>query len=150
MAYSKLPDLWRTSKRLAKLLTNPAERLTEPTPSRPRMHKLAQRLAADEVSALQDALQTGASLAELQQQFGLSRGSVQRILREGGVRRRRQSLTGDEIKVLVERYEAGLTIRRIAAEQNLPKTTVQDALARAAVVMRPTAKRVHARDKEQS
>jgi DNA-directed RNA polymerase specialized sigma24 family protein len=35
--------------------------------------------------------------------------------------------------VLVERYEAGQTIREIAAEQDLPKTTVQDALARAGI-----------------
>jgi DNA-directed RNA polymerase specialized sigma24 family protein len=140
--YSKLPHLWSLSKRLAKLLANPMERLTEPAPSRPHVHKLAHRLTAEKVRALQDAFQDGASLAELQQLFGLGRGSVQRVLREAGVRRRRKSLTDAEVTELVTRYETGLTIREIAAEQGLAKTTVQDALARAGVAMRPAARRV--------
>ena len=119
--YSKQPHLWRSSKRLAKLLTNPMERPTEPTSSVPHMHKLAQRLTAEEVRALQDAYQAGASLAELQQRFHLSRGSVQRLLREAGVRRRRKSLTDPEVAELVARYIAGLTIREVAAEQDLPR-----------------------------
>ena len=138
--YSKQPHLWRTSKRLAKLLTNPMERPAEPTPSRPRVHKLAHRLTAEEVRTLRQEYRAGAPLADLQQRFGLSRGSVQRLLREAGVRRRRKSLTDTEVAGLVERYEAGLTIREIAAEQNLPKTTVQDALARAGVQMRPASR----------
>jgi predicted DNA binding protein len=139
--YSKQPHLWRTSKRLAKLLANPMERPTELAPSRPHVHKLAQRLTAEEVRALQVAYRAGASLAELQQQFGLSRGSVQRILREAGVRRRNKSLTDDEVEVLVKRYKAGQTIREIAVERDLAKTTVQDALARAQIVKRAAARR---------
>jgi DNA-directed RNA polymerase specialized sigma24 family protein len=120
------------SKRLAKLLTNPMERPTEPASARTHVHKLAHRLTAEEVAVLQDAYLAGASLGDLQQRFGLSRGSVQWLLREGGVRRRRKSLTDTEVAGLVERYEAGLTIREIAAEQGLAKSTVQDALAQAA------------------
>jgi DNA-directed RNA polymerase specialized sigma24 family protein len=51
-------------------------------------------------------------------------------------------LNDDETTVLMERYRAGLTIREIAAEQGLPKTTVQDALTRAGVMMRPAARRI--------
>jgi DNA-directed RNA polymerase specialized sigma24 family protein len=144
--YSKQPHLWRSSKRLAKLLTEPVERPTDPSPSRPHVHKLALRLPAEELTALQEAYRAGASLAELQQQFGLSRGSVQRILREASVRRRRTSLADAEVAALVERYEGGLTIREIATEQGLPKTTVQDALATAGVAMRAAARRVPRRD----
>jgi uncharacterized protein (DUF433 family) len=139
--YSKQPHLWRTSKRLAMLLANPMERPTEPPPSRPHVHKLAQRLTAQAVIALQEAYQAGASLVELQRHFGLSRGSVQRVLREAGVRRRRKGLTDTEVAGLIKRYRAGLTIREIAAEQGLAKTTVQDALARAGLAMRPAARR---------
>jgi DNA-directed RNA polymerase specialized sigma24 family protein len=57
------------------------------------------------------------------------------------VRRRRKSLTDSEIAALVKQYGAGMTIREIAAEQGLSKTTVQDALARAGVAMRPAARR---------
>ena len=144
--YSKLPYLWQTSKRLAKLLTDPVKQHTEPTLSRPRVHKLAHRLTAEDEGALRDAYRAGASLAELQQQFGLGRGSVQRLLREGGVRRRQKSLTNSEVAVLIKRYEAGLTIREIATEQSLAKTTVQDALAQAGMVMRIAARRPLHRD----
>ena len=117
--YSKLPHLWRTAKRLAKLLTKPVERPSEPSPALPHVHKLAHRLTAEDVSALQEAYRAGDSLAELQARSDLSRGSVQRVLRAGGVRRRRKSLTEAELAILVERYEAGMTIREIAAEQGL-------------------------------
>jgi DNA-directed RNA polymerase specialized sigma24 family protein len=68
--------------------------------------------------------------------------SVQKLLREQGVRCRRKSLTDSEIAALEEQYEAGLTIQEIAAQQGLAKTTVQDALSRAGIVMRPAARRV--------
>jgi hypothetical protein len=103
--YSKQPHLWSLSKRLERLLALPAGRTT-PIPVRPHVHKLAHRLTEEEVSTLQDAYRAGTSLAELQQQFGLSRGSVQRVLREAGVRRRWKSLTETEVAGLVKRYEA--------------------------------------------
>jgi DNA-directed RNA polymerase specialized sigma24 family protein len=84
----------------------------------------------------------GSSLADLQGSYSLSRGSVQKLLRQRGVRRRRKSITETQLAVLVKRYEAGLTIREIAAEQGVPKTTAQDTLARAGVGMRPAARRV--------
>jgi DNA-directed RNA polymerase specialized sigma24 family protein len=49
--------------------------------------------------------------------------------------------------VIIRRYKEGLTIREIAAEQRLPKTTVQDALARMDVAMRPPARRSQERTK---
>jgi DNA-directed RNA polymerase specialized sigma24 family protein len=146
--YSKQPNLWRTTKRLMRLLDHglgqePRSRQVG-TGHKPQVHKLTQRLTAETVRALQHAYRGGASLAELQEQFGLSRGSVQRLLRERGVRRRRKSLSDADLAVLVERYEDGLTVREIAAEQGLAKTTVQDALARSGVAMRPAARRVAA------
>jgi DNA-directed RNA polymerase specialized sigma24 family protein len=139
--YSKQPHLWRSSKRLAKLLTLPAERSAEPARTLPRVHRLSQRLSEERVAALVSDYCRGYSLVDLQRTYSLSRGSVQKLLRERGVRRRRKTLTDAEQAVLVERYEAGLTIREIAEEQGLPKTTVQDVLARASVAMRPPARR---------
>jgi hypothetical protein len=52
----------------------------------------------------------GSSLTDLQRAYSLGRSSVQRLLREAGVRRR-NSLTEVDVALLVERYEAGLTIR---------------------------------------
>jgi DNA-directed RNA polymerase specialized sigma24 family protein len=139
--YSKLPHLWKSSKRLAKLLTSPTE-ATEPSPALPHVHKLDQRLSDETVTAPVLDYTAGASLADLQRKYSLGRGSVQKILRKQGVRRRRKSLTDAEAALLVERYEAALTIREIAVEQGLPKTTVQDCLAQARMLMRPAARRV--------
>jgi DNA-directed RNA polymerase specialized sigma24 family protein len=105
------------------------------------VHKLRQRLSDETVAALLRDYSSGASLADLQQAYSLSRGSVQRLLRDAGVRRRRKSLTDVEVAVLVNRYGAGLTLREIASEQGLPKTTVHDALARAGMAMRPSGRR---------
>jgi uncharacterized protein (DUF433 family) len=139
--YSKQPHMWRSSKRLAKLLTSSSER-SELTHALPHVHKLHQRLSDETAAMLVRDYKSGASLADLQQTYSLSRGSVQQLLREAGVRRRRRSLTDSNVSELVERYESGLTIREIASQQELPKTTVQDALARAGVVMRQAARRV--------
>jgi DNA-directed RNA polymerase specialized sigma24 family protein len=98
-------------------------------------------LSETTVTALIRDYQGGAALADLQRTYSLSRGSVQKLLRERGVRRRRRSLTYAERAVLVERYGAGMTIREIAVEQGLAKTTVQDALARTGTVMRPAVRR---------
>ena len=98
-------------------------------------------MSDETVTALVGDFRKGASLVELQRTYSLGRGSVQRVLREVGVRRRRRSLTDAEVEVVAKQYEGGLTIREIAAKQGLAKTTVQDALDRASVVMRPAARR---------
>ena len=124
--YSKLPHLWGLSKRLASWL-EPSElgKETEDAPTLPHVHKLDQRLSDETRAALVQDYHEGASLADLQRTYSLGRSSVQRLLREARLRRRRKSLTDIEVAVLVELYESGLTIREIAAEQRLAKTTVQ-------------------------
>jgi uncharacterized protein (DUF433 family) len=114
---------------------------SELAPAPPHVHKLRQRLSEETVAALLRDYSAGSSLADLQRTYALGRGSVQRLLREADVRRRRKGLCDAEVTVLVEQYDAGLTIREIAVEQRLAKTTVQDALVRAGVVMRPAARR---------
>jgi hypothetical protein len=140
--YSKLPHLWSLSKRLARWLESSGlDDGNEPVSTLPRIHKLDQRMSDEPVAALVREYQAGASLADLQRKYLLGRGSVQRLLREAGVRRRRKSLTDAEVAVQVKLYKSGLTIREIAAEEGLAKTTVQDALARAGVKMRPAVRR---------
>jgi uncharacterized protein (DUF433 family) len=139
--YSKQPHLWRTSKRLAKLMASPAAH-TEPTLAPTYVHKLRQRLSDETVAALLGDYRSGASLKDLQRTYSLGRSSVQQLLRDEGVRRRRKTLTEGEMAMLAERYKQGMTIREIAAEQGLAKTTVQDALTRGGVEMRSAARRV--------
>jgi uncharacterized protein (DUF433 family) len=128
------------SKRLDKLLSPIAVR-SQLTPAQPHVHKLGQRLSDKTVAALLRDYSTGGSLTDLQKTYSLSRGSVQRLLRNADVRRRRKSLSDAEVCALAERYDAGLTSREIASEQALPKTTVQDALARAGIPKRAATRR---------
>jgi DNA-directed RNA polymerase specialized sigma24 family protein len=81
--------------------------------------------------------EAGASTAELQQRFGLSKGSVLSILHDSGVKVRRQPLGDGDIARITELYESGLSIRETARKLGVPKTTVQNALERSSVVMRP-------------
>jgi DNA-directed RNA polymerase specialized sigma24 family protein len=76
-----------------KLLTLPADPSAERTRELPRLHQLTQRLSNETVAALASDYRHGCSLAELQRRYSLSRSSVQKLLRERGVRRRRKSLT---------------------------------------------------------
>jgi hypothetical protein len=57
----------------------------------PRIHRLSQRLSEETVAALVNGYRAGASLADLQRIYSISRGSVQKLLRERGVRRRRKA-----------------------------------------------------------
>ena len=139
--YSKQPHLWRSSKRLGGLLAAlPAGREPESTPVPPHVHKLRQRLSDETVAAVCNDYRNGLSLADLQRIH--DRPQLSATAAEGGWRAApAKSLTNTEVAELVERYEAGLTIREIAAEQGLAKTTVQDALARTGIVMRSAARR---------
>lgn len=138
--YSRQPHLWKTAKNLEKIPETDV-----PAPPRaivpPRITRIEVRLGAEVIAQFVVDYEAGLEVSELQGRYGLSRGSVQRILREAGVKLHRQSLT-DEQRVEVARlYESGLTIRGVAAELDIPKTTVQGALGREGVNMRPAARR---------
>lgn len=131
--YSRQPHLWRTSKRLLKLLTEAnVARRTERVRPVPHVHKLGQRLCEEQVQQLVKDYQAGATSTELRASYSLGKGSVLKLLREGGVEMRRQGLSESQVALVVERYRAGLTIREVAAELGLAKTTVQDGLRRSA------------------
>jgi DNA-directed RNA polymerase specialized sigma24 family protein len=53
------------------------------------------------------------------------------------VKLRRSPLDQEQMASIIELYESGLSIRQAAAKLGIPKATVQNALTRSAVVMRP-------------
>jgi DNA-directed RNA polymerase specialized sigma24 family protein len=134
--YSKQPALWKTAKRLGKLVySGPPERIdADPMPG--HVHRLDVRLSVEAMAQLAADYEAGVSSTELRERYGLSKGSVLRLLQESGVKMRRRPLGSDQVNAVVERYRSGLTIRAVAAELGVPKTTVQDALRREGVVMR--------------
>jgi hypothetical protein len=134
--YSRQTYRCRTLRALEQLLgVEPVPRLEDPQIG--RIHRLDVRLGAAVLVQLVTDYEYGASTAELQQRFGLSKGSILSILHASGARVRRQPLGDDDMTRIVELYESGLSIRQVAAQLAIPKTTVQNTLARTSVVMRP-------------
>jgi transposase len=108
-----------------------------------RIHRVDVRLGADVLAQLVADYESGASTVELQQRFGLSKGSVLSVLHNSNVKVRRQPLGEEQLVEITRLYRSGLTIREVAAELGVPKTTVQDALVRSGEPMRAAARRVH-------
>lgn len=106
-----------------------------------RQHQLIFRLDAESVNGLAADYDAGMSVAGLQEKYELSKASVRKLLREADVVMRRQSLTADQLRLATLRYQDGLTIRQVAAELGLSKTTVQNTLRMAGLQMRPSGRR---------
>ena len=80
-----------------------APKAARPAPrTMPHVHKLEQRMSAEVVTALVSDYKSGMTSTELRAKYELGKGSVQRLLREAKVRRRRHSLTNVEIVGLVQ------------------------------------------------
>lgn len=127
--------LTSAAQRLHKLLeVGPqAELIAEPV----QVRRVEWRLGADGIQGLIVDYQAGLAVPELQSKYGLSKGSVRKLLSEAGVSMRRRPLSNDVVEQIIELYESGLSIRQVAAKAGVPKTTVQNLLARSGVAMRP-------------
>jgi len=125
------------------VLLDPATAPVRKVPNGPigRVHRVSQRLSAETIAALVVDYGAGVSSTDLQAKYSLSKGSVLRLLGESGVEMRRRGLTDSQLEAVVSRYRDGLTIREVAAALELPKTTVQNALERSGLPMRPSARR---------
>lgn len=99
------------------------------------------RLGNDRLGQLLADYETGTETAELQRRYGLSKGSVRKLLTDAGVAPHRRPLSNDEVGACARLYEGGMTIREVAAELGVPKTTVQDALRRSRTAMRSPRRR---------
>jgi hypothetical protein len=80
--------------------------------------------------------QQGQTTVQLQRKYDLGKGSVLAILQAAGVEMRHQSLDDNQVRRCVELYAEGRSIRGVAAQLGVPKTTVQDALRETGVRMR--------------
>jgi hypothetical protein len=105
------------------------------------VHRIDVRCDATLLETLVAEYEAGASTVELQERFGLGKGSVLSILHEAGVKIRRQPMEDERLEEIRQLYQSGLTIREVAASLSVPKTTVQDALARLGQPMRPATRR---------
>ncbi len=91
------------------------------SPERPNRLK---RLSEEQVQQLAEGYEAGATVYELGDQFGISRQTVGKILKQHGVTMRRQGLTPDQIDEAVRLYEAGWSLARIGERMDVNDTTV--------------------------
>jgi hypothetical protein len=105
-------------------------------PPRPSF-KLAQRLAPAVIDQIVLDYQDGRTTNELVVQYGISHGSVVKVLHQGGVAMRNQGLRPEQIEQAAELYREGMSVARVGKLFDVDGTTAWTALQKAGVVMRP-------------
>jgi transposase-like protein len=68
--------------------------------------------------------------------YGISKTSVQRLLKEHGVTLRHQGLSPDQLRHAAHLYQAGKSVAQVARALSLSPSSVYDALTRAGTAMR--------------
>ncbi len=126
-------------RKLVEMMTSlQVRKVEDETTSLPQVHKLSQRLAPGVAEELAEAYRVGASTTELGPRFGLSHGSVLRLLAEQGVEMRRQGLSESDARTAARMYQdEGLSLAEIGTQFGVWPGTVRRALLKAGVWMRP-------------
>ena len=114
--------------------------LTSATAVKPvAVPKRAKILNASEPERIREKYVAGdVTTAELGQEFGVDRQTVQRKLRAMGVRMYGNALTPDEVERAIELYLGGLPVKKVAQALGRGETGVRNALIRAGVQLRDT------------
>ena len=104
----------------------------------PTLRGMVRRLAPDEMTALAEEYQAGATVYELAERFGINRKTVALHLHRQGVEMRRQGLDDEQIADAARLYERGWSLARIADQYGVWSRTVYLALLAHGVQMRDT------------
>jgi hypothetical protein len=102
----------------------------------PARHRLDQRLDAAVVEELVAAYQAGVATGELRQRYGLSQGSVLKLLRGHDVTMRWQGLTEPDKLVAADLCRNGATLAQLGTRFGVSPNVVRRALLAAGVAMR--------------
>ncbi len=94
------------------------------------------RLCPDEVSDLVRAYNDGATIKELQTQFGVSRSAVMCHLKRNGVDNRYRVLSDEQISEAAMLYDAGLSLAAVARQFDVSPKTISNTLKRAGLSTR--------------
>lgn len=100
--------------------------------------KLDQRLKPEIVAEIVATYEAGEPSTVIAASYGLSKGSVIRLLRDSGVTIRNQGLTDDQIAEAAQLYALGLSLAKIGARFDVDHGTVWRALKKRGVKMRDT------------
>ena len=109
----------------------------------PQPFKLDQRLKPEIVAEIVACYEADEPSTAIAASYGLSKGSVIRLLREAGITIRRQGLSDHQVAEAIQLYESGLSLAKIGARFSVDHGTVWRALKKRGVKMRDT----HGRDR---
>lgn len=141
--YSKLDSFQRSVAILTKSLVRGHDgtfrtRLSRSQTAAPEPFKLDQRFRPDITAEIVTRYEAGEPSTAVAARFGISKGSVIRLLREAGVPIRNQGLTDDQIAEAVQLYASGHSLAAIGAHFGVDHGTVWRQLRKRGVKMRDT------------
>ncbi len=136
-AYSNQGHLTSTLEQLRQRASD--QRKRRPLPKGSKRHALRRRLSAEQKAAIVAKYEAGESANQLMSEFGLGKGSVLAILRDGGASiRQRRCLTDAEVDEIVALYEGGQSLACIGDRFGVVADTVGAALERRGIARRDT------------
>ncbi|WP_431779122.1 helix-turn-helix domain-containing protein [Microbacterium aurantiacum] len=107
------------------------------------------RLNAEQQAAAVTRYSNGETSTALAEEYGVTKSTISRILREARVVVRRQPMTPEQVSEAAQLYEAGLSLSQVPKRLEVNQETMRTAILKAGVVLRePTkAKTAHAADR---
>ncbi|MFR9772410.1 helix-turn-helix domain-containing protein [Nocardia sp. SC052] len=110
----------------------------EPEPVASKPHRLAGRLTEAMREEIVAKYEAGVPSTKLVREYGIGKGTVLKILREGGAAMRNQGLSDEQVGEAARLYESGLSLARIGERFGVDSTTVHRVLVGRDVRMRDT------------
>lgn len=123
-------------RRLVEMIDKSANTQVREPVALPAPHRLDQRLDAAVVGELVADYQAGVATSDLRQRYGLSQGSVLKLLREHDVTMRWQGLQESDKVVVAELYRDGATLAQLGTQFGVSPNVVRRVLLAAGVAMR--------------
>jgi hypothetical protein len=134
--YSKNSYQGLRIRRAAEMARNLPDSEDRVVPQPPPEVRLDRRLSTETVAALVLAYREGMSTTQLRQRYGLSQGSVIKLLHGHGVAMRGQGLAGSDVQTAAEVYQGGATLAQLGERFGVSPNAVRRALVAIGVVMR--------------
>lgn len=134
--YSKPVYQGRRLRRMVELVEKSAKMPVRARESVSREHRVDRRLSVETIAELVQAYRDGVGTPQLRQRYGLSQGSVIKILHENGVVMRGQGLAVSDLATAAELHRGGATLAQLGQQFAVSPNAVRRALVAVGVVMR--------------
>jgi hypothetical protein len=135
-AYYNPKDQVRALEQLREKL--PSFDSPERTPTKQDRPRRARQLGDDQIQELIAGYQSGSTVYELGDRFGIERRTVSSILHRHGVPMRRRGLSSDQVDDAIHLYNLGWSLARVGQHLDVDHTTVLNKLRERGVPTRDT------------